>query len=222
MSVRVEVCFELRSWWHTGSGRGVASSLDAVIVRDEDGLPFLPGRTVKGLLRDGVAQWEHWQSTVATVAGGGNVEAASLTTVLFGSRGGAEDLDRHSTVPGLLRVSSACVAAELRQALLADPARHALIEGMTSALRSTSIDGATGAAKLHSLRVIEVAMPLELHCCVEGPDAATLRERWPGATVDWVTVLGEAAGFVQGVGAGRHRGLGRVAVRVRAVGGAHG
>jgi hypothetical protein len=43
---------DILSYWHAGSGRGAAALADAVVVRDDTGLPYLPGRTVKGLVRD--------------------------------------------------------------------------------------------------------------------------------------------------------------------------
>ena len=40
------------TYWHCGSGLSAGSSADATIVRDDEGLPFVPGRTVKGHLRE--------------------------------------------------------------------------------------------------------------------------------------------------------------------------
>ena len=42
------------SWWHAGSGLGRGGDADALVIRDATGLPYLPGKTVKGLLRDAV------------------------------------------------------------------------------------------------------------------------------------------------------------------------
>src|SRR5206468_769129 len=44
--------FRILTWWHPGTGRGDGATADAVAHCGSDGLPFLPGRTVKGLIRD--------------------------------------------------------------------------------------------------------------------------------------------------------------------------
>ena len=40
------------TYWHCGSGLSGGSSTDALVARDDDGLPFVPGRTFKGHLRE--------------------------------------------------------------------------------------------------------------------------------------------------------------------------
>ena len=40
------------TYWHCGSGLSAGSSNDAMVVRDGKGLPFVPGRTIKGHLRE--------------------------------------------------------------------------------------------------------------------------------------------------------------------------
>jgi len=39
-------------FWHLGSGAGAGAALDATVVKDEAGLPYVPGKTLKGLLRE--------------------------------------------------------------------------------------------------------------------------------------------------------------------------
>ena len=38
--------------WHCGSGQAAGSDVDELVVKNRDGLPYVPGRTIKGLLRD--------------------------------------------------------------------------------------------------------------------------------------------------------------------------
>jgi len=40
------------TYWHCGSGLSGGSSTDAEVVKDDQNLPFVPGRTVKGHLRE--------------------------------------------------------------------------------------------------------------------------------------------------------------------------
>ena len=39
---------EFYSDWHCGSGLSSGSDIDSLVIKDEDGLPFVPGKTLKG------------------------------------------------------------------------------------------------------------------------------------------------------------------------------
>ena len=38
--------------WHAGSGLGSGADADAVVIKDANNLPYLPGKTIKGLIKD--------------------------------------------------------------------------------------------------------------------------------------------------------------------------
>ena len=42
--------------WHVGSGAGIPGSVDRQVLRDEEGFPYVPGKTLTGILRD-TAEW---------------------------------------------------------------------------------------------------------------------------------------------------------------------
>ena len=42
--------------WHVGSGAGIPGSVDRQVLRDEEGFPYVPGKTLTGILRD-AAKW---------------------------------------------------------------------------------------------------------------------------------------------------------------------
>jgi CRISPR/Cas system CMR subunit Cmr4 (Cas7 group RAMP superfamily) len=39
-------------YWHLSSGLSAGAKLDSTVVRDQKGLPFIPGKTIKGLLKE--------------------------------------------------------------------------------------------------------------------------------------------------------------------------
>lgn len=41
-----------QSDWHIGSGAGIPGSVDRQVLRDEGGFPYVPGKTLTGILRD--------------------------------------------------------------------------------------------------------------------------------------------------------------------------
>lgn len=50
----MQICYEIRflDYWHMGSGLSAGAKLDSAVVRDTDNIPYIPGKTIKGLLRE--------------------------------------------------------------------------------------------------------------------------------------------------------------------------
>lgn len=42
---------QFHSYWHTGSGLSGGTTADSEVIKTENGLPFIPGKTLKGLLK---------------------------------------------------------------------------------------------------------------------------------------------------------------------------
>jgi CRISPR/Cas system CSM-associated protein Csm3 (group 7 of RAMP superfamily) len=183
---------ELLGWWHAGSGQGRGGDVDALVIRDANGLPFLPARTVKGLLRDAVRLADVFLQP-----------ATSMTDSLFGAEdpttlhkeSGHQDYETPGREPGQLSFTNATLTAPFAEWLKAGgPAR---LSAIFSAVNSSALDE-NGIAKDQTLRSIEVCPPMELCAKITGPD--------DGA---WITTLQERAGLVRALGSHRHRGLGR-------------
>lgn len=49
---KITYTIEMLSDWHCGSGLGAGADADAVLIRDKNGCPYIPGKTLKGLLRE--------------------------------------------------------------------------------------------------------------------------------------------------------------------------
>lgn len=182
---------DLRGYWHPGGGRGGGAVLDATTHRDSSGLPVLPGRHIKGLLRE----------ALECAAGFGWDGYAGLAQQLFGERSAEEA--GSAPAPGGLRVSDGSLPDATR-AWLSDPDRQRrLAPHLYRSLYATAIDSATGTARDKSLRGIEVVVPLTLFARIEPV---------PGQTeppVDWPQRLRDCLPLIDAVGAHRGRGLGR-------------
>ncbi len=50
MDIRYKIQFH--TFWHCGSGLASGADADLLVIKDKDGIPYVPGKTVKGLLRE--------------------------------------------------------------------------------------------------------------------------------------------------------------------------
>ena len=195
--MKARVGFELLTWWHAGSGRGDGERADAVVQVSSAGLPYLPGRTVKGLLR----------AAAGTVGTAERDLAAWFGSALLGTGERVKALEeaRFLTEAGALRFSSATLGPAWEAYARSLPTQEPL-RPLFALLATTAVDHGTGTARDRSLRTIEVAAPMTLSATVEGPDED-----------GWLSALRSAAPFVRSLGSGRNRGLGRVRVTVEEI-----
>lgn len=190
-TLRLEI--RLYEYWHAGTGRGSGPVVHAEVARTPAGLPYLPGRTVRGLLREGVQQAE--ESGLHEVPRG-------TTERLFGKPPEVMERADVGTLPdaapeeGLVRVSDATLGHQYE--VWAGNVEAAIAESLFAELAATAIDE-NGQVKAKTLRVIEVAVPVQLTATLHLPDheAAAARQ------------LAVGLGFLRGLGTQRRRGLGR-------------
>ena len=134
---------EFFSNWHCGSGLTAGADVDALVVKDAKGLPYVPGKTLKGLLRE-----------AAEELNGNN----SLLKKIFGLSGETKLSETDGTRTGEVFFGNATLPEG--PAILASNLTPYLFQ----AFSSTAIDEKTGIAKDNSLRRIETVVP----CTLEG------------------------------------------------------
>ena len=52
MNIKYKIKFH--TYWHCGSGLAAGADADLLVIKDKNGLPYVPGKTVKGLIREAV------------------------------------------------------------------------------------------------------------------------------------------------------------------------
>lgn len=172
---------DMLSEWLIGGERDRSSGADVAQLRDRFGLPYIPGRSLRGLLRD----------ASQTLAMAPDLNHRATHQKLFGKEG----------VPGLLRVGNAYLPEEVRQACQADHTLEA--RDFVTLIAATAIDNKTGAAKDHSLRFTEAAIPgLQFESKVALPE-------------EYLNALATICALVRCLGANRYRGLGRCHMQIR-------
>ena len=139
---------EFFSYWHCGSGQTAGADVDELVVRDVSGLPFVPGRTLKGLLREAVA---------------------NILLLRGGEEGSVEELFGSESRQGRLYFTNASLSDAMRRSLLTTPDIDP--EMLYRSFSSTAIDE-RGVAKEHTLRRIETAIPCTLYGEITGIGSA--------------------------------------------------
>lgn len=181
------------SQWHCGSGLSKGADVDALVIKDEDGLPFIPGRTMKGLVKEATEELLFLQN-------GWTEEKRDAFIQTFGN---SEDRDySHDNSDSLKarRGNAFFGNAELDENERAAIIGNKLQKMLYNQTASTAI-GKDGIAEEHSLRQTETVVPCRLHGEISGVD-----ERIAD------TVVG-ALRFIKRIGVNRTRGLGRCDIK---------
>lgn len=175
------------TWWHCGSGQAAGPDVDELTMKDADGLPFIPGRTMKGLLRDACRLLEDYSFE------GMNMERINA---VFGYYN--EKKDNEYPKKGLAFFSDMVLPVNDRNKITAD---KDLIRSLYSSIAATAI-GEDGIAKDHSLRKIQVTVPCELYGMIANVSEEDIR------------MLENAMKYIKRMGLGRSHGLGRCIIQL--------
>lgn len=188
-----------------GRGDGVAGLVDEEVEHDAvTGLPFLRGRTLKGLLVEECA------NLLYALEGQGSPGLADFrkhARFLFGQAGSTLEDD------ALMRVGAALLPEELRAAVEADvkasPPRllpAEVLESLTAIRRQTAVDERTGAPDEGSLRSLRVVL--------RGTTLVARLDFHAPPDEDALALLAACVLALRRAGTGRNRGRGRLAARL--------
>jgi len=170
--------------WHIGSGLDSATNADALVKKDDFDLPYIPGKTIKGLMKDAV------QDMVDV----GQASEKALVRI-FGKL--KKDIDPNEKETQISFSGSAFFDnAILLEKACNDIKNNNLSSYLYRNIASTAI-GENGVAQDKSLRVTQVTTPLSLKGSISG-----LNE-------DDHELLTKAMLLIRHLGVNRNRGLGR-------------
>lgn len=184
----LKVTFE--SDWHIGSGAGIPGSIDRQVLRDDNGLPYVPGKTLTGILRDAA----EWVATTRDRIENGNKWAGALHS-LFGSQKNEEKITPSEAILG---ISNANFSQEVTDALRTnDDIRNALFVVRPG----IKIDPNTGCTlKDHLFSTEEVRGGCVLYARIRLSQELDLNQK---------KLFGDAVKAVRRIGGKRRRGGGR-------------
>ena len=171
---------EFFSYWHCGSGLSAGADVDQLAVKDENGLPFVPGRTVKGLIREAAEELSRLNPA--------KYAAANDLDAVFGKEPSIDNPDSR----GCAFFSNAEFPNSDKRKIM----NEGLAKYLFDRVSSTAIDE-SGIAKEHSLRKMEVVLP------------CTLVGEIHDVPENTASTISDALKFVKRLGENRNRGLGR-------------
>ena len=180
----VNIKIEFYSFWHAGSGLSGNTDSDAMVNKDRDQLPIIPGKTLKGLIREAAEKINKLNS---------NLVSDTFIKEVFGLRQGGKEGSNDLQEEAKCFFSSAQVSQKLQLGI--DKKNISMLYHTVS---STAINE-KGQAKNHSLRQREVCIPLDLFASIE---------HFPNKE-GYDTQLQYCLDWVKQMGTNRNKGLGR-------------
>ncbi len=192
------LCLHLISDTTFGRGDGIAGSLDREVEHDKHGLPYLRGRTLKGLLAEEVDNtvFSLYQISQNSKQQFDYSAVRAARHALFGRPGSG------LTNSGALHISNAQLPENIRSVVAqSNLNREQVLRSLTRVRRQTAIDrsGIANSGSLRSMRVINRETPMEATVSI------------PTELSDWQFAL-LAAGVLalRRGGTGRNRGRGKL------------
>ena len=191
-----------------GRGDGVAGVVDADVQHDISGLPYLGGKTLKGLLDAACAEV---LSAIDQAKPGQSQAWQASALRLFGAPGSeAEQV-------GWLHVGDARLPDDLRAAIAGDIrsgkiSASAVLESLTALRRQTAMDAETGAPLKNSLRTIRVILRETIFIARLDfiPPLAVSEKVSDADRARDVALLAATVKAMRRAGAHRNRGLGKL------------
>ena len=172
--------------WHIGSGLSGGAETDADVLKDKNGMPYIPGKTIKGLLKYAIQEMEKDAN-----------KKFDWTEKVFGVSDGQKDTDGESIGKSGASFFSNATIVEVEYN---EVVQQQLQTYLYRQLASTRIDQ-NGVAKDKSLRVFETCMPITLEgyiTNIENIDQMEMAMKW-----------------TRNVGINRNRGLGKCIWKIK-------
>ncbi|HRD06929.1 MAG: RAMP superfamily CRISPR-associated protein [Saprospiraceae bacterium] len=186
-------------YWQVSSGLGIGSAADSECLKDRDGLPYIPGKTLKGLWRDAFL-FSGQEENIAQYFGKDVEEKGKVDNKSETQKDQIITLQDKNSEPGRARWSNATLSSALIHKL---KDKNELKAQLYTSVTSTAINE-NGIAKAKSLRTAQVCLPITLLGEIVLPDGEDIAAE----------LFIKAAPWLRRMGMGRNRGFGRCIVKI--------
>lgn len=180
----INIIIKFYSQWHCGSGLSAGADVDELVIKDKNGMPYIPGKTLKGLIREATDNLIQFSG-----------DNGSIDRELYADTFGTE-LSGESGSTGCAHFGNATLSEKEYSAIVNSQVQSYLYHKVT-----TTAIGDDGVAKDHSLRSMEVVVPCELHATITCVPS------------ELKSSIVKSLGLIKRLGQKRNRGLGRCDVR---------
>lgn len=163
----MRIKIEFFTYWHCGAGSSGGSRVDALVAKDKEGLPYIPGKTLKGHIRE-MAE---------------SLDDCTFVNICFGGSADENEAcydEKYKEVEAECYFSSAVVEEKIDSDLKSYLYRT---------ISSTKIDE-KGIADTGTLREIEVVVPLTLYATIEFREEAKKYEQKMEQALEQVKRMG--------------------------------
>jgi len=173
-------------YWHTSSGLSNGADVDLTVLKDEYGLPILPGKTLKGLFREAAENLKELHSDLIN---------DDFIKSVFGEKlpKNAKTEDEEQVKEADSFFTDAKLSKQIYEFAKAGKEK---INHLYKAIASTQIDE-NGQAEEYSLRQMQVTVPVELYAEIYDFDEK------------YIPQMEMCFNYVKRLGLNRNRGLGR-------------
>ncbi len=193
--------------WHCGSGLAAGADLDALVIKDGQNLPFIPGKTIKGLVREAVEDYYTFNNT----------EISELFIKYFGNSKDKDNrnpqqiedkfLNKKDEIGNnidAIRFGSLFFSnAELPDNERKEIVKQHVQDFMYTSIASTRIDE-NGTASKTSLRKTEITIPCKLKFFIQSEEEISK---------EFLEIINKSVGLIKRIGQNRNRGLGRCQIK---------
>lgn len=198
MREELTITIQMHSDWHIGTGSGRAKEVDRTVRKDKNGLPIIPGRTLKGVLKD----------SAEVIAGGLGDSWMEWVSHVFGDSPAENWVEQkgspRSPRPGSLDVRTAELSDGLRAELAADPSLIPFLYTKRPGVAITK----EGVAKDDHLRMEERTrggLTMLARASLEGSEDSIEKAK---------ALLAAAAAWTERLGGKRRRGAGKCTISI--------
>lgn len=172
--ITINYTIELLSDWHVSSGLSGGANTDSIVLKDDNGLPYIPGKTIKGLLREALEEINELQENKCSKAD---------INKLFGEKKEDDKTTEENDFGTDSHFSNATLPQNEQNEIITNKLNSYLYRNLSS----TTINE-KGLAKNKSLRAMEVCMPLTLESKIT--DISEVEKELLKMAMQWTRRLG--------------------------------
>lgn len=185
---------EFHTYWHCGSGLAAGADLDSLVVKDSNSLPYVPGKTIKGLVSEAVVEIRGFQDKKIDASfkkDFGYFDGKKIDSTTKDDKTIEDNMQR-----GTMFFTNAELSCKEQKAIVDNKAQSYLY----TSIASTALDE-KGVAKDHSLRSMQVTVPCTLYGEIQNISDEMYDE------------IKNALSYIKRLGQNRNRGLGRCTIQ---------